>query len=132
MLYVLGILKIVQPLNYSSSHTHVISVVAYDCGMKHSKQVLVTVKVNEVCTIGLTGLNNHVPYVPGDGIKHIMNSVTDLKLCELDCQTRSIEGKVQLHTKSAGRKYCDRERYNAKTLKSSCGKIFIFIFHLAE
>lgn len=122
LVFRLGILKIVQPLNYSQSHTYVVSVQAYDCGLRHSNQVLVTVKVNKVCTIGLTGLNNHLTYTPGDKIKHILPTVSDLKLCDLDCQARGIEGKVQLTTRSVGRKACDRERYNSKMLKSACGK----------
>ena len=40
-----GVLRNTQPLNYTSSHSHVLSVVATDCGGKKSAPVLVIVEV---------------------------------------------------------------------------------------
>ncbi|CAG0917675.1 unnamed protein product [Notodromas monacha] len=47
-----GILKNTEPLNYERSHNHILSVVAYDCGMRRSEPVMVNIKVNRVCHIG--------------------------------------------------------------------------------
>lgn len=50
-----GVIRNTEPLDYEKSHNHILSVVAYDCGMKRSQPVMVTVKVNRVCRIGWKG-----------------------------------------------------------------------------
>lgn len=46
-----GVLRNTEPLNYTSSHSHVLSVVATDCGGKKSAPVLVIVEVGrEQCS----------------------------------------------------------------------------------
>ena len=52
-----GVIKNTEPLDYDKSHNHILSVVAYDCGMKRSPPVLVTIKVSRVCSLGWKGKN---------------------------------------------------------------------------
>ena len=49
-----GVLRITEPLNYTSSHSHVLSVVATDCGGKKSAPVLVIVEVGRHQTVMFT------------------------------------------------------------------------------
>lgn len=40
-----GAIRNTEPLDYERSHNHILSVVAYDCGMRQSLPVMVTIKV---------------------------------------------------------------------------------------
>ena len=51
----LGVIKNTIPLNYSVSHSYILSVVAFDCGQKRSEPLLVTVEVKKACSTGWTG-----------------------------------------------------------------------------
>ena len=42
-------------MNYSVSHSYILSVVAFDCGQKRSEPLLVTVEVKKACSTGWTG-----------------------------------------------------------------------------
>lgn len=44
-----GVIRNTEPLEYEKSHNHILSVVAYDCGMRQSAPVMVTIKVNKPC-----------------------------------------------------------------------------------
>lgn len=55
MQYVAGAIRNTEPLDYERSHNHILSVVAYDCGMKQSVPVMVTIKVNRICKLGWKG-----------------------------------------------------------------------------
>jgi len=48
----LGSIRNTEPLDYDHSHNYILSVVAYDCGMKQSTPVMVTIKVNHICKFG--------------------------------------------------------------------------------
>ena len=50
-----GVIRNTEPLDYEKNHNHILQVVAFDCGMKRSEPVLVSVKVNRVCRLGWTG-----------------------------------------------------------------------------
>jgi hypothetical protein len=52
----LGAIRNTEPLDYERSHNHILSVVAYDCGMKQSVPVMVTIKVNRICKLGWKGM----------------------------------------------------------------------------
>lgn len=60
ILNVSGAIRNTEPLDYERSHNHILSVVAYDCGMKQSVPVMVTVKVNRICKLGWKG-NSLIP-----------------------------------------------------------------------
>ena len=50
-----GVIRNTEPLEYDKSHNHILSVVAYDCGMMQSAPVMVTIKVNKPCRAGWKG-----------------------------------------------------------------------------
>ncbi len=50
-----GVLKPVRPLNYSESHSYVLSVVAEDCQGLKSAPMLIVVEVQRPCNTGWTG-----------------------------------------------------------------------------
>ncbi|XP_013789891.1 calsyntenin-1-like, partial [Limulus polyphemus] len=47
-----GRIKNTEPLSWEQNPTYVLSVVAYDCGMKRSEPTTVNIKVNKVCHLG--------------------------------------------------------------------------------
>ena len=54
--FYLGVLRTTRPLNYSSSHSFVLSVVAFDCQQRMSDTpLIVVVKVTQPCQTGWTG-----------------------------------------------------------------------------
>ena len=53
-----GVVSNTEPLDFEKSHNHILSVVAYDCGMKRSQPVMLNVKVNRVCHLGWKGKQN--------------------------------------------------------------------------
>ena len=50
-----GVIRNTVVLNYSISHSYILSVVAFDCGMRRSEPLLVTVEVRQACNTGWTG-----------------------------------------------------------------------------
>ena len=50
-----GTIRNTVPLNYSVSHSYILSVVASDCGGKKSEPLLVTVEVKQACNTGWNG-----------------------------------------------------------------------------
>ena len=56
MVYFLGILSNTVPLTYTENHSHVLSVVAKDCGGKTSAPLIVVVKVTKPCKNGWSGM----------------------------------------------------------------------------
>ena len=50
-----GVIGNTRPLNYSVSHSYVLSVVAHDCGGKESRPLLITVEVKHACNTGWSG-----------------------------------------------------------------------------
>uniref|UniRef100_A0A0N4ZCI1 Calsyntenin-1 n=1 Tax=Parastrongyloides trichosuri TaxID=131310 RepID=A0A0N4ZCI1_PARTI len=70
-----GILSNIRPLNYSNSDSHILTVVAQDCGMKKSKSILVTVKVFRKCVDEVTSIPN---VIFNDGKKDDMVFIADI------------------------------------------------------
>ena len=62
-IFILGVIRNTRVLNYTESHSYVLSVVAQDCGLNKSKPLLVTVEVKKACSTGWSGnffgLSNH-------------------------------------------------------------------------
>ncbi|KRX90583.1 Calsyntenin-1, partial [Trichinella pseudospiralis] len=114
-----GILRNVVPLNYSNAHTYVLSVVAYDCGMRQSEPLLVTVKVNPVCSRGLTQVKGRLHYSPSSGLLPLVADAK-LKLCNELCAPDKIWANVKLDSTNVGRG-CDRDTYSVEFLKKNCG-----------
>ncbi|KAI6196910.1 hypothetical protein M3Y94_01163600 [Aphelenchoides besseyi] len=70
-----GVLSTTRPLNRSDAESHILTVVAYDCGMQRSKSTLVTINVRRNCNEGLRGTlaaNTPIQYAPGTGSRVLM------------------------------------------------------------
>ncbi|XP_047103065.1 calsyntenin-1 [Schistocerca piceifrons] len=114
-----GAIRNTEPLDYERSHNHILSVVAYDCGMKQSVPVMVTIKVNRVCKLGWKGIPERIDYAPGTGRQDLFPDA-DLELCDVPCNVRSVEAKLSLATSHIG-KGCDRDTYSVQSQRKLCG-----------
>lgn len=114
-----GAIRNTEPLDYERSHNHILSVVAYDCGMKQSVPVMVTVKVNRICKLGWKGIPERVDYAPGSGREDLFPTA-QLKLCDVPCNVHSVQTKLTLATSHIG-KGCDRDTYSVQSQRKLCG-----------
>lgn len=114
-----GAIRNTEPLDYERSHNHILSVVAYDCGMKQSVPVMVTIKVNRICKLGWKGVPERVDYAPGSGREDLFPTA-QLKLCDVPCNVRSVQAKLTLATSHIG-KGCDRDTYSVQSQRKLCG-----------
>ncbi|KAK0096763.1 hypothetical protein PV326_004451 [Microctonus aethiopoides] len=114
-----GIIRNTEPLDYERSHNYILSVVAYDCGMKESVPALVTVKVNRVCSLGWRGIPERVDYAAGAGSEPLMPSAR-LELCDAPFILRSLRATLTLVTDHIG-KGCDRDTYGVQSQRNLCG-----------
>ncbi|XP_073992692.1 calsyntenin 1 [Rhodnius prolixus] len=114
-----GTIRNTEPLDYERSHNHILSVVAYDCGMKQSQPVMVTVKVNRICKVGWKGIAERVDYVPGSGREDLFPAA-QLKLCDMPCNVHAVHAKLSLATKHID-KGCDRDTYSVTSQRKICG-----------
>ncbi|CAH0386209.1 unnamed protein product [Bemisia tabaci] len=114
-----GIIRNTDPLDYEKSHNHILSVVAYDCGMKQSAPIMVTIKVNRICKLGWKGIPERVDYAPGSG-KGELFPAAQLKLCDVPCNVTNVQSKLTLSTSHIG-KGCDRDTYSVQNQRKLCG-----------
>ncbi|XP_076041247.1 calsyntenin 1 isoform X2 [Oratosquilla oratoria] len=114
-----GVIRNTEPLDYEKSHNHILSVVAYDCGMKRSQPVMVTIKVNRVCHLGWKGISEHVEYSPGSGRQELFPSAS-LELCDVPCHVDRVQARIGLTTSHIG-KGCDRDTYSVAAQRKMCG-----------
>lgn len=114
-----GAIRNTEPLDYERSHNHILSVVAYDCGMKQSVPVMVTIKVNRVCKLGWKGIPERIDYAPGTGREDLFPDA-ELELCDVPCTVRNVEAKLSLATSHIG-KGCDRDTYSVQSQRKLCG-----------
>lgn len=114
-----GVIRNTEPLDYEKNHNHILQVVAYDCGMKRSDPVLVSVKVNRVCRLGWTGVTDRVEYVPGAGRQDLFPEA-HINLCDFPCQPESIQARITLASSHLGRN-CDRDTYTVQNQRKLCG-----------
>lgn len=87
-----------EPLDYERSHNHILSVIAYDCGMRQSFPALVTIKVNRVCRLGWRSLPERIDYVPMSGKQELFPAAS-LELCDVPCNIRELRTRVDLATR---------------------------------
>ncbi|KPJ00924.1 Calsyntenin-1 [Papilio xuthus] len=117
-----GVIRNTEPLDYEKSHNHILSVVAYDCGMMQSAPVMVTIKVNKPCRAGWKGLAERVDYAPGSGPLALFPGAR-LEACTSDercpAVTR-IQALVSLRASRAGAA-CDRDTYSLHSQRTICG-----------
>ncbi|KAK5638899.1 hypothetical protein RI129_013194 [Pyrocoelia pectoralis] len=114
-----GVIRNTEALDYERSHNHILSVVAYDCGMRQSLPVMVTIKVNRVCRLGWRGLPERVDYAPMTGKQELFPSAS-LELCDVPCTVRELRTRVDLATRHIG-KGCDRDTYSVQSQRKLCG-----------
>uniref|UniRef100_T1J4B1 Cadherin domain-containing protein n=1 Tax=Strigamia maritima TaxID=126957 RepID=T1J4B1_STRMM len=114
-----GKIKNTEALDWGKSHNHILSVYAYDCGMKRSKPVMVTIKVNRVCHLGWKGIPQRIEYTPGSGRK-VLFLESQLDLCDVPCQVEHVSTTVRLATQHIG-KGCDRDTYSVESQRKLCG-----------
>ncbi len=116
-----GELFALHPLNYSSSHSYVLSILASDCAGKTSDApVIVVVEVRQRCKRRWNGISSVANYIPGTGPLPLYPEA-QLEMCEGDrardlegeeaeCEVDNIRTTVDLETTHIG-KGCDRETY---------------------
>ncbi|XP_068624721.1 calsyntenin-1 [Battus philenor] len=117
-----GVIRNTEPLDYEKSHNHILSVVAYDCGMLRSAPVMVTIKVNKPCRPGWKGLAERVDYAPGSGPLALFPGAR-LEACSSDerCPgVTRIQAFVSLQVSRAGAA-CDRDTYSLHAQRTICG-----------
>ncbi|XP_015603038.1 calsyntenin-1 [Cephus cinctus] len=114
-----GAIRNTEPLDYERSHNYILSVVAYDCGMKQSAPAMVTVKVNRVCSPGWRGIPERVDYAAGVGTQPLLPSAK-LELCDAPCILRNLRATLTLATDHIG-KGCDRDTYGVRSQRKLCG-----------
>jgi len=114
-----GAIRNTEPLDYERSHNYILSVVAYDCGMKQSAPAMVTVKVNRVCAPGWRGIPERVDYAAGVGSQPLLPSAR-LDLCDAPCILRNVRATLTLVTDHIG-KGCDRDTYGVRSQRKLCG-----------
>ena len=57
-----GSIKNIEPLSHKVSHNYILSVVAYDCAMKQSTPIMVSIKVRRVCEAKFLGIPARIDY----------------------------------------------------------------------
>jgi hypothetical protein len=114
-----GVLSSTRPLNISEAQSHILTVVAYDCGMQRSKSTLVTINVKRNCVDGLRNVpKNDLPalqYQPGTGVRNLLPDA-ELVVCpaEKKCDVKSASINVELETTK-------EEEASADVLVKKCG-----------
>lgn len=144
MVNCLGSIRNTEPLDYDRSHNYILSVVAYDCGMKQSAPVMVTIKVNRICKLGwksvyiiliniklyfciqllnvynFLDIPEEIDYYPTSGRKDLFPNA-QLRLCDDPCHVKNVNAKLTLATSHIG-KGCDRDTYSVQSQRKLCGK----------
>lgn len=114
-----GKIKNTEPLEWEKSRNYILSIVAYDCGMRRSKPVLVTIKVNRVCRLGWKEVPERIEYVPGSGPQPLFPRAR-LDLCDVPCHVEKVSTQVTVATHHIG-KGCDRDTYSVDSQRKLCG-----------
>jgi len=98
-----GVLSNTRPLNRSDAESHILTVVAYDCGMQRSKSTLVTINVRKSCVDGLRNVLKSdvsaLQYMPGTGPRTLLPEA-ELLICPSDkkCEVKSASLSLDLET----------------------------------
>lgn len=114
-----GSIRNTEPLSHRASHNHILSVVAYDCAMKQSAPVMVTIRVRRICEARITGIPERLDYTANSLEKVFLFPKLHLELCDMKCKGEEmlISTTVALKTKhiSFG---CDRDASKCQAKKS--------------
>ncbi|KAH8415756.1 hypothetical protein KR222_011687, partial [Zaprionus bogoriensis] len=108
-----GAIKNTEPLTHKISHNHILSVVAYDCAMKDSAPIMVSIKVRRVCDAKFLGIPERIDYTSGSTENLQLFPNVRLDLCNTMCNLDDVKihATIALKTKhiSFG---CDRDISN--------------------
>ncbi|XP_023295923.2 calsyntenin-1 [Lucilia cuprina] len=108
-----GSIKNTEPLSHKVSHNYILSVVAYDCAMKQSSPIMVSIKVRRVCEAKFLGIPARIDYTTSSTESLSLFPNARLELCDMYCdsQNLNIHTSISLKTKhiSFG---CDRDITN--------------------
>lgn len=102
-----GVLSNTRPLKFADGSSHILTIVAHDCGMRHSKSTLVTVNVRQRCTDGLknspSATVEPIEYAIGSGSKAVLPEA-EVLLCPRDpvCTVKSAESRLTLNLERTG------------------------------
>ncbi|KAM8702851.1 hypothetical protein ACLKA7_005187 [Drosophila subpalustris] len=111
-----GSIKNTEPLSHKVSHNHILSVVAFDCAMKESTPIMVSIKVRRVCDAKFLGIPERIDYTSGSTENLQLFPNARLDLCNILCSSEdlNIHAAIALKTKhiSFG---CDRDISNCST-----------------
>uniref|UniRef100_A0A914LTT3 Cadherin domain-containing protein n=1 Tax=Meloidogyne incognita TaxID=6306 RepID=A0A914LTT3_MELIC len=88
-----GVLSAIRPLNRSQAQSHILTVIAEDCGMRRSKSVLVTVNIRPKCVDSINSMTAKLPinFVQGDTPKYLLPDA-EIKICD------NLNEKCQIET----------------------------------
>lgn len=114
-----GVITNTVPLSAQESRSHVLSVIAVDCGGKESSPVLVTITVLPKCQTSWADVSTSMTYIPGTGPQPIFPAA-HLTLCPAVCPTAHLETTLTLHTDHVG-VGCDRDTYSLASQRKMCG-----------
>jgi len=115
-----GTIRNTEPLSAASSRTHVVGVVARDCGGRTSDPVLVTINVLPKCITSWTDVSTSMTYIPGTGPQPVFPTAK-LQLCAAAaCVPVKLEAALTLHTDHVG-VGCDRDTYSLASQRKMCG-----------
>jgi len=102
-----GVLSNLRPLNRSEAESHILTIVAYDCGMQRSKSTLVTINVKKSCVDGLRNVpkENTIQYMPGTGVRTLLPDA-EVMICpaEKKCDVKSASVDISLESSQADSK----------------------------
>ncbi|GMT13769.1 hypothetical protein PFISCL1PPCAC_5066, partial [Pristionchus fissidentatus] len=118
-----GVIHNTAPLNASTAHSYILTVIAQDCGMRKSKSALVTVNVKQACVEGVSGISDKLSFTAGaDSL--LVAPKAAIALCpeETKCTVKSASAELSMHLghlqEGCGRQ--DVAIYTNETVKS-CG-----------
>lgn len=100
-----GSIRNTEVLSHRKSHNHILEVVAFDCSMKESAPIMISIKVRKVCEPRFLEIPERIDYNGGDLSTSSENLPLfpniKLDLCDFECNkgVMELETSVNLQTK---------------------------------
>ncbi|XP_037951299.1 calsyntenin-1 isoform X2 [Teleopsis dalmanni] len=108
-----GSIRNIEPLSHKVSHNHILSVVAYDCAMKESSPIMVSIKVKRVCEAKFLGIPERIDYTTSTTEILPLFPNAHLDLCDLNCNDIDIDIHMSIALKTKHISFgCDRDLTN--------------------
>ncbi|KAK0394988.1 hypothetical protein QR680_001047 [Steinernema hermaphroditum] len=92
-----GVLRNTRALNYTDTHSYILTILAHDCGMKKSKSTLVTVNVRPKCANDLVNIGENIE-LSGDSENIKLAPTGSVHVCPEDdkCTVKHVEAVFSL------------------------------------